>query len=45
MIASMVQVAGIILVSVGAFMVLPAAGLIVGGACCVLLGIAMERQT
>lgn len=44
MLANVLQVAGLVAVTVGAFLLLPAAGVIVGGAFLVLVGLAMERS-
>jgi hypothetical protein len=43
MIATAIQVAGILLVAVGAFMLLPAAGLMVAGVGLLAFGLAAER--
>lgn len=43
MVASLVQAAGMVALTVGAALVSAAAGFIVGGACLVVFGLAMER--
>lgn len=44
MTAMALQVAGSIMVSVGAWLLAPAAGLVVGGVCLLAFGLAVERK-
>ena len=44
MIASIIQISGLAAITIGAFLIAPPVGIIVGGAATIIIGLALERD-